>query len=163
MGRQVANLVAIILKNCSICRPRLDQPKLKCVMTCWQRENWSLGVHHNVWKAGWCVGGLWWCWELRVTIPTWHFSPRAGPVSTLGWLLISLAVFSWVFERVLKSSWCICQELSSAWLRTVQAMWGWDLFCSAGCLGGSSRWKGQWGWREGGDGAEEGGSEKNQG
>lgn len=32
-------------------------------MTCWQRETWSLGVHHNVWKAGWDVGGLWWCWR----------------------------------------------------------------------------------------------------
>lgn len=67
-------------------------------MTCWQGENWSLGVHHNVWKAGWDVGRLWWCWGLRVTVHTQHFPPSAGPVSTLGWLPEVGCVFLDVWE-----------------------------------------------------------------
>lgn len=71
---------------------------------------------------------------------------------------------SWIFERVLKCFWC-----EQCLAEDCAAMWGWALFCPAGCLGGNSRWEGKVSekggceWREGGDGAEEGGSEKNQG
>lgn len=77
--------------------------------------------------------------------------------------LKGLAVFSWIFKRILKCFWCICQQLS----------WGLCWPYGAGLSsalqdvkvaipGGKGSEKGGCEWREEGEGAEEGGNEKNQ-